>query len=63
MIGVPASAIVLLGKFTFELDWLTTVGIGLLVVAILIGIRRKSLQIVPCPACAAGGSKVKAEAR
>ena len=63
MIGVLASAIVLIGKFAFELDWLTTVGIGLLVVAILISIRRKPLQIVPCPACAEGGIKVMAEAR
>lgn len=63
MISIPASAIVLLGKFAFELDWLTTVGIGLLVVAILIGIGQKPSQITPCPACAAGESEVKAEAR
>jgi hypothetical protein len=60
MTGVAASAIVLLGKFTFELDWLTTVGIGLLVIAILISMRRKTSPMSPCPACVEPGSQAKA---
>jgi hypothetical protein len=60
MTGVAAAAIVLLGKFTFELDWLTTVGIGLLVIAILISMRRKTSPMSPCPACVEPGSQAKA---
>ena len=63
MTGVAASAIVLLGKFTFELDWLTTTGIGLLVIAILISMRRKTSPMFPCPACVGAGSEAKAETR
>ncbi len=60
MTGVAAAAIVLLGKFTFELDWLNTAGIGLLVVAILISMRRKTSPMLPCPACVESGSPAKA---
>ncbi len=63
MIGVTASAIVLSGKFVFELDWLNTAGIGLLVVAILMSMRRKTSPAVPCPACVGAGSEAKAETR
>jgi len=60
MTGVAAAAIVLLGKFTFELGWLNTVGIGLLVIAILISMRRKTSPMFPCPACVESGSQAKA---
>ncbi|MEK7876313.1 MAG: hypothetical protein AAB325_09030 [Pseudomonadota bacterium] len=60
MTGVAAAAIVLLGKFTFELDWLNTVGIGLLVIAILISMRRKASPTLPCRECVESGSQAKA---
>lgn len=60
MTGVAAAAIVLLGKFTFELDWLNTAGIGLLVIAILISMRRKTSPMFPCPACVESVSQAKA---
>ena len=63
IIGVPASTIVLLGKFVFELDWLTTIGIGLLVIAIIISMRRSASQAAPCPACVSVGSEAKTEIR
>ena len=63
IMGVAASAGVLLGKFAFELDWLTTAGIGLLVVAILISMRWKSSPAIPCPACIVAGSEAKTEIR
>ena len=60
MTGLAGSAIVLLGKFWFELDWLVTVGVSLLVVAILISMRRKTPPAVACPACVGTGSEAKA---
>ncbi len=60
MTGVAAAAIVLSGKFVFELDWLNTAGIGLLVVAILMSMRRKTSPMFPCPACVEPGSQAKA---
>ena len=62
-IGVAASAVVLLGKFAFELEWLDTAGVGLLVVAIIVSMRRKTPLAVPCPACVGAGSEAKAETR
>lgn len=62
IVGAVATAIVLLGKFTFELEWLTAVGIGLLVVAIIISMRRTSKAAV-CSACTDEGSEAKAEIR
>ena len=61
IIGVAGAAIVLLGKFSFALDWLNTVGIGLLVIAILMSMRRGTLQAAPCPACVNVATEVKAE--
>ena len=63
IIGVAGAAIVLLGKFAFELDWLTTAGIGLLVIAILMSMRRGTLQAAPCPACVNVEREIKAETR
>ena len=61
IIGVAGAAMVLLGKFAFELDWLNTVGIGLLVIAILISMRRRALRAAPCPACVNVDREVMAE--
>ena len=61
IIGVAGAVIVLLGKFTFELDWFNTVGIGLLVIAIFMSMRRGTLQAAPCPACVNVEREVKAE--
>ncbi len=63
LLGIAASIVVLIGKFGLEIDWLTTVGIVLLVVAVFLGSRTKSTTVAPCPACAAGQNEVKAEAR
>ena len=60
--GIAGAAIVLLGKFAYELDWLNTAGIGLLVVAILISMRRRSVPAVPCPACVNVEREPRAEA-
>ncbi len=56
LLGVAASIIVLIGKFYFESDWLTTGGVVLLVIAIFLGSRSKPATIAPCPACVSGGS-------
>ena len=56
LIGIAASVIVLIGKFDLETDWVTTVGVVLLVVAVFLGGRIKSSATAPCPACATGGS-------
>jgi len=50
-LGIIASLIVLFAKFGVESDWLTTGGIILLVAAIILGNRTKSITISPCPAC------------
>jgi multidrug transporter EmrE-like cation transporter len=63
LLGIAASIIVLIGKFSLEIDWLTTVGIVLLVVAVLLGGRAKSTLVAPCPKCAAGGDEQYAKAR
>ena len=63
MTGIAASAIILLGKFEFEVDWLATAGIGLLVIAILISMLRRTSKTAPCPACVSVGSEAKAEIR
>ena len=63
IIGVAGAASVLLGKFALELDWLNTAGIGLLVIAILMSMRRGTLQAAPCPACVDVEGEVKAQTR
>lgn len=63
LLGVAASIIVLIGKFYFESNWLTTGGVVLLVIAIFLGSRFKSATIAPCPACVSGGSGQQAKAR
>lgn len=54
LLGVAASAIVLIGKFQFESEWLTIGGIVLLVAAIILGSRTKTISAVSCPACVPG---------
>jgi LPXTG-motif cell wall-anchored protein len=63
IIGVAASAIVLVGKFQLDSDWMTIAGIALLVAAVFLGSRRKSAPAASCPACAADGSDQGVEAR
>lgn len=60
--GIAAAVVVLIGKFHFESDWLTTGGIVLLIAAIFLGGRAKRTAAAPCPACAADGSRQRAEA-
>ncbi len=57
LFGVAASLIVLLGKFYFESDWLSTSGVVLLVIAIFLGSRSKATTIASCPACVSGVSE------
>jgi len=62
LLGIAASIVVLIGKFSLEIDWLTTVGIVLLVVAVFLSSRTKSTPVAPCPKCAAGGDEQHAKA-
>ncbi len=57
LFGVAASLIVLVGKFYFESDWLSTSGVVLLVIAIFLGSRSKAAAIATCPACVSGVSE------
>ena len=57
LLGIVASAMVLIGKFQFESEWLTMGGIVLLVTAVFFGSRTKSDSIAFCPACAPGEGK------
>ena len=61
--GIAASIVVLSGKFMFELDWLSNAGIGLLVVAIFLGNRRKPVQAEFCPKCVGDGTPLQTDAR
>lgn len=63
LMGIAASALVLIGKFQFESDWLTVGGIVLLVAAVFLGSRANSDSTVSCPACVAGGDGKQAQAR
>jgi hypothetical protein len=54
LLGVAASAMVLIGKFQFESEWLTIGGIVLLIIAVFFGSRTKSISVASCPACAPG---------
>jgi multidrug transporter EmrE-like cation transporter len=54
LLGIAASAMVLIGKFQFESEWLTMGGIVLLVTAVFFGSRTKSISVASCPACAPG---------
>ena len=63
LLGITASILVLIGKFRFESDWMTTGGIILLVAAIFFGSRTKSNSTVSCPACVTGGNEKQVQAR
>jgi len=63
ILGIAASALVLIGKFRFESDWMTIGGIVLLVAAVFLGSRTKSDSTVSCPACAADGGGRQVQAR
>jgi multidrug transporter EmrE-like cation transporter len=63
LLGIAASALVLIGKFHFESEWLTVGGIVLLVASVFFGNRAKSDSTASCPACAAGGSEKQVQAR
>lgn len=56
LLGLAAAMIVLLGKFHFEHDWLTTGGVILLIVAILLGNRNRTSTTPACPACVSGSN-------
>lgn len=62
LLGLAASMVVLSGKFYFENDWLTTVGVVLLIVAIFLGNRSRSITLPACPACVPGGSNPQIKA-
>lgn len=62
ILGIAASLVILAGRFGMEIGWLTTSGVVLLIAAVLFGSRRKSTEVAPCPACAADGSRQRAEA-
>ena len=61
-LGIFASLLVLYAKFGLDSDWLATGGIVMLVVAILLGNRKKSNAAPSCPACAVGESDRRIEA-
>jgi hypothetical protein len=63
ILGIAASALVLIGKFRFESDWVTIGGIVLLVAAIFLGNRTKSGSTVSCSACVTGGNEKQVQAR
>ncbi len=54
ILGITASFVVLFAKFSLESEWLTTGGVIMLVAAILLGNRKQSAAIAPCPACVVG---------
>lgn len=56
LLGLAAAMVVLLSKFYFEYDWLTTGGVVLLIIAIFLGNRSRSATTAACPACVTGGS-------
>lgn len=62
LLGLAASTIVLIGKFYFEYDWLTTGGVVLLIIAIFLGNRFRSITMPACPACVPGGSNPQVKA-
>ena len=63
LLGIAASALVLIGKFHFESEWLTIGGIVLLVASVFFGSRMRSDSAVSCPACVTGGNEKQVQAR
>lgn len=62
LLGIAASVIVLIGKFYFESEWPTIGGIVLLVAAVFLGSRTKSISTASCPACAPGEGEQRVRA-
>lgn len=60
LLGIAATALVLISKFQFESEWLTIGGIVLLVTAVFFGSRTKIISAVSCPACVTGGTGQRA---
>lgn len=54
LLGIAASALVLIGKFQLENEWLMAGGIVLLVGAVFVGSRTRPNAVASCPACAPG---------
>ena len=61
--GIVGAAIMLFGKFVIDFEWLNTVGIGLLVVAIFMSMRPRTANDVACPACVNIESEAKGQTR
>ncbi|HEV8646424.1 MAG TPA: MerC family mercury resistance protein [Burkholderiales bacterium] len=62
VLGITSSALVLIGKFVVDSDWMTNAGIALLVGAIFLAARRRAVQPTSCPACAGSESEPKTQA-
>ncbi len=60
--GAAASAVVLTGKFYFESTAVATVGVVLLIIAIVLGNRTRSTTTAACPACVDGGNNLPVKA-
>ena len=63
VLGLASSVVVLVGKFAVDSAWVTDGGIALLVGAIFLAARARTVQPTSCPACAAAGSEPKTQAR
>lgn len=55
-LGALAASVVLIGKFHLDSEWVTTGGVILLVLAVILGSRATSAATASCPACVSGGS-------
>jgi hypothetical protein len=62
-LGLTSSVVVLVGKFAVDSGWVTDAGIALLVGAIFLAARARTVQPAPCPSCAAAGNEPKIQAR
>lgn len=62
VLGITSSALVLIGKFVVDSDWMTNAGIALLVGAIFLAARKRAVQPTSCPACAGSESEPKTQA-
>lgn len=63
VLGLASAGVVLAGKFAVDSALVTNAGIALLVGAIFLAARTRTVQAAPCPDCAAAGSESKAQAR
>jgi mercuric ion transport protein len=63
VLGLAASGAVSVGKFAVDSAWITNTGIALLVVAIFLAARARTVRSASCPACAPAGSEPQTRAR